>query len=82
MPSIILEFFCSGNAIFDCGAKQKYQINSQLCGGTDHYVVSFLHRRQPVTKTAKLEGFHSPDIEGRYGETTVEIICHVQFDVG
>src|SRR5450432_942392 len=82
MPRIILEFFCRGNAIFDCGVEQKYQINSQLCCRADHNVFSFLYCGPPVTQTAELEGIIPSDVERRNGKTTMEIILYVLPDGG
>src|SRR5450755_3647903 len=80
IPRIILEFFCRGNAIFECGVEQKYQINCQLCGRTAYYVVSFLYSCTPIAETTKLEGFSKSDVAGSYWETTLEVVLHVWTD--
>jgi len=63
------------NAIFECGVKQKYQINSQLCSRTGHYVLSFLYNCPTAAETTKLEGFITTDVASGLRKTTVEIIC-------
>src|SRR5665213_4614394 len=79
---MILEFFCKRNAIFECGAEQKYQINPQLCGWTGAYPVSILYRIQTTAPTARMEKFSSSDRRSAYGETMLEIVRHVCTDVG
>ena len=77
MPRIILEFFCRGNSIFDCGVEQKYQNNSQLRCRPGYNVLPFLHSEPATAQTTELERFNSSDVYGRYRKTAVEIILHV-----
>ena len=82
MPSIILEFFCGGSAIFDCGTEQKYQINSQLCRRPADHAAPFLFRCKAIGKPAKLEGFDSSDFRCIKGGTEMEVVCDDWTDGG
>jgi len=77
MPRIILEFFCRGNAIFECDAEQKYQINSQLCGGSAHNAISFLYGIPSACETTELARLAPSDAVSCEGKATMEIVLHV-----
>jgi hypothetical protein len=80
MPNIILWFFCRGNAIFDCGLQQKYQINNQLCCRPPDNVVPFLFSCATTGETTALAGFLASDGSGCPGRKPVEIIHYVWID--
>jgi hypothetical protein len=80
MPNIILWFFCRGNAIFDCGLEQKYQINNQLCSRPPDNVVPFLFGCATTGEATALAGFRASDASGCPGRTPVEIIQYVWID--
>src|SRR5450432_4448185 len=80
MPNIILWFFCRGNAIFDCGLQQKYQINNQLCCRPPDNVLPFLFGCETTGEATALEGFPASDASGCPGRASVETLHYVWID--